>query len=177
MYRRDVLGISVAAALVLAPGCALAQQKSVKDQLVGAWTLLLVDGVDAEGMHHPLFGPNPEGQSLFTPDGHYSVAVMRTSNRPRFASNNRDTGTADENKAAVQGALAYFGTYTIDGAGKTLVERIEGSTFPNADGTRQTWSVSEITDEVMTITLPIAQSSVPGAGGYKTIEVIWKKLK
>jgi hypothetical protein len=174
MYRREFLGISMAA-LVLLPGNAIAQQKSIKDQLAGAWTLLLVDGIKADDTHVPLFGPNPEGSTIFTPNGRYSVEVMRV-NRPRFASNNRDTATAEENKVAVQGALAYFGTYTVDEAGKMLFERIEGSTFPNQEGSRQGFKVVEITDEVMTIDLPIAQSTIP-SGGFKTIEVIWKKVK
>jgi hypothetical protein len=176
MYRRDFLGISIAAALVLLPGGALAQQKSIKDQLVGAWTLLLIDGIDAEGLHHPLYGPNPEGMIIYTPNGRYAVEIMRTINRPRFASNNRGTGTAEENKAAVQGALAYFGSYTVDEAGKMLFQRIEGSTFPNAEGARQGLKVLEITDEVVTVDLPIAQSSIP-AGGFTIIESIWKKTK
>jgi hypothetical protein len=177
MDRRYVMGASIAAALALLPNGAFAQQKSIKDQLVGAWTLLLIDGIDAEGMHRPLYGPNPEGILINTPNGHYAVEFMRTINRPRFASNNRDTGTAEENKAAVQGALAYFGTYTVDEAGKMLLGRIEGSTFPNAEGTRQALKIVEITDEVMTLDGPVAQSSIPGASGIKTIEAIWKKIK
>jgi hypothetical protein len=177
MDRRYVLGVSIAAALAVLPSGAFAQQKSIKDQLVGAWTLLLVDGIDAEGTHKPLYGPNPDGSMIFTSNGRYAVEVLRTINRPRFASNNRDTGTAEENKAAVQGALAYFGTYTVDEAGKMLFQRIEGSTFPNQEGTRQGFKIVEITDEVMTNDLPVAQSSIPGANGIKTIEVIWKKIK
>lgn len=177
MYRREFLGASIAAALVMLPAGAFAQQQSAKDRFVGAWTLLLVDGIDAENMHHPLFGPNPEGILITTANGNYAVEVMRTINRPRFASNNRDKGTTDENAATAQGTLAYFGTYTIDPAGKTLTQRIEGSTFPNQEGTKQTWNIAEITDEVITIDLPIAQSTIPGQGGYRTIEVIWKKLK
>lgn len=175
MDWRYFLGASIAAALALLPSGAFAQQKSIKDQLVGAWTLLLVDGLDAEGMHKPRYGPNPEGTIIFTPNGRYAFEVMRTINRPSFASNNRDTGTAEENKAAVRGAIAYFGTYTVDEAGKMVFLRIEGSTFPNAEGTRQAFKIVQITDEVMTADLPLAQSSTPGARDVKTIESIWKK--
>jgi len=42
--------------------------------------------------------------------GHISVTTLR-SDLPKFQSNNRIAGTADENKAIVQGSIAYFGTY------------------------------------------------------------------
>jgi hypothetical protein len=32
---------------------------------------------------------------------------------PKFAANNRNVGTPEENKAIVQGSFAYFGTYTV----------------------------------------------------------------
>ena len=87
--------------LTLLPSAAFAQQKSLKELLVGAWTLLLVDGKNADGTQVPLYGPNPIGSLIFTSNGRFSVQVMRTINRPPFASNNRDTGTAEQNKAAV----------------------------------------------------------------------------
>jgi hypothetical protein len=50
---------------------------------------------------------------------------------PNFASGNRSSGTADENKAAVEGTLAHFGTYVVDEADKSLTLQIERATFPN----------------------------------------------
>ena len=100
------------------PVGAIAQQKFIRDQLVGAWTLLLDDGVKADGTHVPAFGPNPIGTLIFTADGHYSLAIARSGRAP-FASNNRDTATPDEDKATVQGTFFHFGTYTVDDAAGT----------------------------------------------------------
>jgi hypothetical protein len=44
-------------------------------------------------------------------------------------------GTAEENKAMVQGGIAYFGTYSV--VDKVIVEKVEGSTWPNWTGTEQ----------------------------------------
>ena len=57
--NRHLLGVCAIAALGLAvlPGAAVAQQKSMKDQMVGTWTLLLNDYVKADGTHVPAFGP------------------------------------------------------------------------------------------------------------------------
>jgi hypothetical protein len=46
-----------------------------------------------------------------------------------FASNNRLDGTPDENRASVQGSIAYFGTYTVNDADHTLTFHIERCTF------------------------------------------------
>lgn len=177
MDRRHILRFSaVAAALMLLPGTGIAQQKSIKDQLVGAWSLLIVDGVKADGTRMPIYGPNPIGSLIFTPNGRYSLQLMRTIARPPFASNNRDTGTAEENKATAQGTLSYFGSYTVDEAGKSFTQKIEGSSFPNSEGRSAKLQVTAITDEVLTFSLPGSASSVPGAG-YTTLEAMWKKAK
>jgi hypothetical protein len=176
MYRRELLRVSMAAALMLVPAGAMAQQKSVKEMLPGAWTQILIDGVQADGTHVPLFGPNPLASLIMTGNGKFSVQLLRTVNRPKFASKNRSTGTADENKAAVLGALAYFGTYTVDDAGKTVTLRIEGSTFPNQEGTMQKWQITALTDDVLTISVPVADTSNPNAG-FPVIEVVSRKAK
>ena len=84
--------------------------KPMKEAIVGTWSLLIDDAVKADGTHAPNFGPNPIGVAMFGADGHFSVTITRAG-RPKFASNNRTTGTADENKAVVTGSNAFFGTY------------------------------------------------------------------
>jgi len=81
--------------LAMVPGGAGAQQKSIKDQVVGAWTLLLADNVKDDGAHVPGYGPNPEGLLAFTADGHIPCRIVRYG-RPAFASKNRMAGSADE---------------------------------------------------------------------------------
>ena len=51
------------------------------------------------------------GLSLPDEAGHFMLILQRAT-LPRFASANRMSGTAEENKAVVQGSIAYFGTYT-----------------------------------------------------------------
>jgi Lipocalin-like domain len=172
MYRRNILGVSaMVAVLSMLPGGAIAQQKSMKDLLVGSWTVLLVDNVKDDGTHAPIYGPNPEGILMFAPDGHYSLQIMRYG-RPAFASKNPVAGTADENKAAIQGIIAHFGRYTVDEASKTITFRIEGSSFPNWDSTVQKRPVTAITDEVLTYNLP-----APPIPGFTHAELAWKKAK
>ena len=176
MDRRSLLEVMGTAALggVLVASGALAQQKPNKDQLIGAWTLLLDDGIKPDGTQVPIFGPNPVGTLIFTSNGRYSLQIMRVVNRAPFVSNNRETGRADENKAVAQGTISHFGTYTVDDAGKTINSRIEGSLFPNWENTSQKRLVTALTDDVLTYRNPT--SSTPGQG-FTHAELVWKRLK
>jgi Lipocalin-like domain len=175
MNRRGILKASAMTALGLAilTGSAAAEQKPMKDLLVGTWTLLLVDDVNAEGNRVPGYGPNPKGTVIFGTDGRYSLQIMRDQ-RPKFASNNRREGTAEENKAAVGGMISHFGTYSINEGAKTLTIRIEGSSFPNWDGTQQKRLITALTDDVLTWTNP-TPSTAP-AGNVRA-ELAWRRAK
>lgn len=109
-----------------------ALQKSLKDQLVGIWTLISSTTKLPDGS--PAWGSNPKSLYIFTENGHYSSPLMR-SDRPKFAANSRVKGTPEENKAAVHGAISSFGTYSVDEAKKTFTIRFEGSSYPNLEGT------------------------------------------
>ena len=61
---------------------------------------------------------------MYDADGRFCVIITR-SDLPKFASNNRETGTAEENKAIVQGSLAYFGAYSVSEPDKTITSHVE----------------------------------------------------
>jgi hypothetical protein len=174
--NRHLLSVCAITALGLAalPGASIAQQKSMKDQLVGTWTLLLSDGVKADGTHVPEFGPNPSGTLMFSPNGHYSVEIMRA-NLPKFASNNRDKVTTDESKAVAQGTLAHFGTYSVNEADKSFNLRIEASSFPNWNGTQQKRSITALTDDVLTYNVPNPAGAT--APDITHVELVWRRAK
>src|SRR6266576_3990692 len=87
----------------------------------------------------------------------------------QFTSNNRATGTAEENKAVVGKSIAHFGPYSIDQADKTITFRMEKVTFPNWDGTEQKRNLIISGDE-MKYVVPVGS-----AGGVGT--VTWKRVK
>ena len=137
MNLRHALGLSIfATGLVLVPNPVLAQQKSLKEQIVGTWTYVLNETVRPDGSKSLTFGPNPSGLVIYGADGRYVSFVGRAS-IPKFASNSRTAGTADENKAVVSGSIATFGRYSINDADRTLTVNIEYSSFPNWTGTEQ----------------------------------------
>ena len=134
MKRRRLVLAGLAVGLASLPSSAIAQQNTLKEQFVGTWTLVS-SYVEQDGKRIEPFGPKPLGYMMFAASDHFSWNFMRP-DRPKFASNNRQTGTPEENKAAVQGNISAFGTYTLDPGG-SLTLQIIGSNFPNWDGTTQ----------------------------------------
>jgi len=170
MDRRSILSISSMAALgiVLLPGTALAQQKSFKEQITGTWTIVSNNNVAADSTKRQLFGAHPKGYMVLSPEGRY-VQIITSPDRAKFKANNRLEGTAEENKAAVVGTTATFGTWTADEASKTFTVKNEGGMFPNQVGIESKRTASLAGDE-LTVSNPN-----PGGGGKS--ESVWKRAK
>ena len=169
MNRRNILSISAITALGLAmvPGSSVAQQKSLKEQLVGTWTPVSITTKRPDGSLQ--WGSNPKGIAIFTDNGRFSESVMR-SDRTKFAANSRLQGTPDDNKATTQGTIVTYGTYSVDEAKKTYTLRIEGSSYPNFEGIEITRPVT-ITGDEMTATNPS-----PSSGGPPS-QAVWRRAK
>jgi hypothetical protein len=69
-------------------GVAFAQQKSAKEQIVGAWTLESVTSEMDDGKKGEPFGPSPKGVIIFSNDGHFSLFQSRAE-LPKVAANDR----------------------------------------------------------------------------------------
>jgi hypothetical protein len=143
-------------------------RKSDKEQLVGSWILVSLTAGDGAKQTLP-YGANPKGTMMVDANGRFSITVVR-SDLPRFASDNRMTGTAEENTAIVQGCIAYFGTYSIDEATHVITVNVEGSTFPNFDGGTQTRILSFSGDEVTYL------NPTPSMGGG-TAKVTYRRAR
>ena len=170
MNRRNIFSLSLITALGLAllPATSDAQQKSLKEQVVGTWVSVSNINTAANGTKSDLFGPNPKGLLIFESNGRFSLISVR-SDLPKFGTNNRATGTAEENKAVIQGSIAYFGTYSVNEADKSFTVQVEGATFPNWMGTAQKRGLSISGDELTFI------NAAGSSGGSN--EVKYKRAK
>jgi lipocalin-like protein len=168
MNRCSILGMSTMMGFALLSGSALAQQP-LKQQLVGTWTVVSSTNVAPDGTKREIFGAHPKGILVLDASGQYAQIIVRP-DRPKFKASNRLSGTPEENKAAIQGTTATFGKWSIDEASKSLVRHIEGSLFPNQEGTDAKTSVVSLTaDELKT--------SNPSAGSGGTTDTLYRRVK
>jgi hypothetical protein len=161
MNRRSVVQISAVTALglVMSLSSAMAQTKSLKEQLVGSWILSSAD----------LYGTNPKGSYMFDSNGRFSAILMRN-DLPKYTSNSRTQGTPVEYKGTVDGSIAYFGTYSVNGTDLDL--HVEGSTFANWTGTVQKRTNVSVVGDELRYNVP-----APSDGRPTAAPTIWKRAK
>ena len=114
------------------PSAAFSQSAN---DVVGTWTLVSSIVVQ-DGKEIDQFGPDAKGMMSLDAGGRFMLTIIGAG-LPKFASNNRATGTPEENKAVVGKSIAVFGTYSINVADKIMTFRLETATFPNWNGTEQ----------------------------------------
>jgi len=170
MNRLGFFTFSTIATLALAvmPTGAVAQQKSLKEQLVGTWMLVQSTGKRPDGS--PSWGQNPAGAVVFDANGRYTSILIR-SDIPKYASNNRMSATPAEEKATVQGSIGTVGIYTVNEADRSYTIQVEGSTFPNWNGTTQKRTVVSIIADELKVDNPS-----PSIGG-PTTQLIYRRAK
>ena len=168
MRQNRIFAVCAASAFALAMFCgsALAQQKTVKDQLVGTWLLVGVTAERADGSKGEPFGANPKGIIIFTADGHFSLLQQRAE-LPKIAANDRAKATPEEARAVVDGSIAYYGTYTVNE--KTIMVKLVAGTYTNiVGGSEQKRIVTALSADELKFTNPRTPAGV-------TLLTDWKR--
>jgi len=163
--------------LLLLPGTALfageiispQPAKTLTEQFVGTWTLVELFYTTQNGTRVDSFGSDPKGRLRLDADGTFTLQIMR-SGLPKFKSNNREQGTAEENQAVVQGTISYFGTYSVHEADKIFAVHIEACSYPNFEGADQR---RPFTLQGNILTFTNKNSSVAGSSVQQT----WRRIK
>ncbi len=151
----------------LPTGDAVAQQKSLKEQLVGTWIYVSSTSTRADGSKTDR--PDLKDIVIYTSDGHFAFVSLRT-DLPKLASPDRARATAEEARAVVAGSIAYYGTYSINEVDKVLTAKLEGSTFANQIGTDQKRIITSLTADELKFT-----NARTAAG--ETLELVTKRAK
>jgi hypothetical protein len=158
MKRRSIFTLSAITVfgLTLVPSSIVAQQSSLKEQLVGTWRLT----------KDPALGANPKGMHIFDAGGRYT-RIAGKSDRPKLKSTNLSEVAPQEFRAAVLGSFgANFGTWSVNEAEKTLIVRVEGALNPNLEGAERKDKISVVGDELR------VQGPDPGQ-----VETVWQRAK
>lgn len=162
-----VVAVVVGAAVLATDARAQQKASELSQQMVGTWSLS-EQWVEQDGKKTQRFGAHPKGIAIYDSNGRFATILLRT-DLPKFASNNAMTGTADENKAIVQGSNATYGAWSVNEQDGSLISQIDGSTFPGWDGQSQRRTLSIVGDEM--------KMCVPGAQIGGTACAIWKRTK
>ena len=133
------------AATLAAPSIALGQ--SLKEQVVGAWRTVSIYNEEG-GVKKHLYGDKPVGMTVFDRSGTY-ISWLSKPDLPKFAAKNRLKGTDAEYRGVVQGMIAGFGTYTVEG--DTVIIKWMASSYPNRAGTTEKRTYKIAGDELNSV--------------------------
>jgi Lipocalin-like domain len=145
-----------------------ASAQSLKDQLVGTWTLASCNDPNFPACA----GDN--GIIMYAADGRY-VSMVAARGRPKVtppneggaAGANRGGYTPEQYKSIAAGLFAQFGTWSVNEANKTVTLHVDGALFPNIEGTDWATFTPIISGDELK---GIAQNGQPGL-------FVWRRVK
>ena len=142
-----------------------------RDELLGVWRLVSYEFRLADGILIRPMGLGVQGLLIYDPSGYMSLHVIDPE-RPKFTTNDWMSGTAEEAKAALDGCMAYYGTFEVDDVKGTIVHHVEHSSFPNWSGTdrEQFYTIEE--EQLKLMTMPMVMSNEQLVG-----QLIWRKVR
>src|ERR1700730_13596518 len=122
MNRRTALAMTTTALLCSAVGLSasdsLAQQKSLqkslKEQLVGTWTLVSSDHMRPDGSKLKQFGANPKGINVFDANGRFFLMIASADNSKIASKDPSSKTNSEEFGGLIVESIAYYGTYTVN---------------------------------------------------------------
>jgi hypothetical protein len=148
-------------------------EKSLRDQLIGAWVLAscVERDIETAAEDHPL-GDRPVGLILYTPDGYVSAQLQRRERTP-FADGDLLRATPEEYAAAGSSYIAYSGRFFVDEDRKSLSHEMAVSFFPNWFG-RQQVRLVEVNGETLRLSSDAPQRL---NGTLKTAMLTWRRAR
>lgn len=142
----------------------------MKNSIIGVWRLIRFEFKAEDGRISYPFGKEAHGSFIYTASGHFSGQLMRL-DRPKFQIADQLRGTPEEIFASYKGAISYFGTYTVDDENKVVLHQVEGSIFPNMEGTVQK-RFFELSENHLQLRTPAFN-----AGGERVIgTILWERV-
>jgi hypothetical protein len=120
MYLRGISTLTAISALglVLSPSNGVAQEKSLKQQIQGPWSLAACNSTNAKGEKAPYCANNPKGILILAGNLNYAWTVI--------AGGRKDTDAP--------GVADAFGTWAVNEADKTIAFHVVSSIDPANEG-------------------------------------------
>lgn len=138
MHRRTAIAVISLAA----PASTKPNDSTVRKGFLGVWKLVSCESKDTRtGTVQYPYGTNPVGRLTYDDGGRMSAQVMKPNRRanvaPTAASSAIAGISADEMREVLAGYIAYFGTFNIDEATRTVIHHVDACLIPSWVGTEQ----------------------------------------
>ncbi len=104
--------------------------------LVGTWKLTAYEDHLADGSIEYPYGGKPVGLLIYDATGHMAIQIMKMPH-PKVASGDEEKVAPEEKRALFDSYIAYFGTYVVDWAKKTVTHKVAGDLYDVYVGTSQ----------------------------------------
>ena len=131
MNRRQLIGsIGVAMAAQAAP--------AARNRFIGVWRLISCERRSKDGRIDYPYGEKPVGRITYDRAGRMSAQLMRPGRRSTVAPGvSLIAGNANEEeiREAVNGFIAYFGTFDVDESAQTVIHHVQACLVPGWVGT------------------------------------------
>ena len=174
MNRRATLAMTTTALLFGAVGlsasASFAQQKSLKEQLVGTWTLVSSDQVLPDGSKVKQFGANPKGINVFDANDRFFLMIASADNSKMASKDPGRKTNSEETGGLIVESIAYYGTYVVSETERVATLHLDASTFPNQIGTDQKRTITSLTADELRFSYPAAMPGVQ-------VHQVWKRAE
>jgi hypothetical protein len=136
MNRRTTFALAAAtvmsAALVLPMNTVLAQQKTLKETIIGTWTLTSVYDQYEDGKKNDPWGPGVKGNYVFGSDGSFTQVII---GEPHADMKSDDPRRPDGY------VVVLLGRYNVDEAKKIITYKVERAANSMRNGADQSLTV------------------------------------
>ena len=157
MERRSVVAlVGLQAGLYAKP--------AARDPFLGVWRLISTERKRNDGKVEFPYGRQPVGRLTYDNAGRMSAMVMRpgrrSSVRPGLSLIDGNA-SGDEIREAVDGFIAYFGTFDVDEALRTVTHHVQACLVPSWVGTDLKRTYRFVSDRLLLITTsPVGSTEV-----------------
>ena len=142
----------------------------LSDDLPGTWELVSRIDVTAanERRAEPSLGADPVAMLIYVRSGHFAAQFMKRDRSTPVV----DAAVRATNDGHAQGGYdAYFGTYTVDDARRTVTQRLVGALSPENVGHELTRAMTVNGDSPV---MEIARTAADDAAVTRTLT--WKRV-
>jgi len=145
MYFVRTIVFGATLGLACAATQATAQEKSFKEAIIGPWIITAVFDEYQNGEKKDNWGGPVKGQITFGRTGRFTQIIVG----PAVASMKSD----DPRKPDAP-VVAYYGSYTVDEAGKKVIGKVETASYSPRANTETIWTVQGSGDKLTLIGSP-----------------------